>query len=383
MKKAFFAAVFLIILFCFAGCEKYDQEEADVISDKGTEMMQAWLDENMPEAQMTGCEAYTNTSIYYGNLYLTDYAIGTIVQAGEETGFAIDTVTGSVYFEMDEDVQEELNRIAETYLYEAMGISPENNGSPFECHVLAPYREGTDENAVPAYYFNYGFDHGLPAGVEDLESFVRNPQSRPLLYIRNAEITLPDDTDLSAYTLEKMERFAEQCGMFLGYVTVNNTSQTFTTASREWLTKTDFAEHGCWLEKDGVRLTGHTRVRKEERNHLTGKITATDRCFDPEQDIVFEETQTGYRYYMPNDDWQEVFTIRASEGAKMLEHDYMEYFYSDVEGFLDDKYDSDEEDGTETVWLESSNGVYTLASKKNQFPLTFYRSGRLEIIDPS
>ncbi|MBQ3105196.1 MAG: hypothetical protein IJC59_04950 [Lachnospiraceae bacterium] len=110
-------------------------------------------------------------------------------------------------------------------------------------------------------------------------------------------------------------------------------------------------------------------------------MTVSDRHFDPQQDLVFEETKTGYQYYLPNEDWEdEVFYICAYEGAKIRKHNYIEYFYSDVAGFIAGEYDSDEKDGTETIWQKQSDGSYVLSSKVNEYPIGFSHAGRLERI---
>ncbi len=119
-------------------------------------------------------------------------------------------------------------------------------------------------------------------------------------------------------------------------------------------------------------------MRAEERNALTGEMTVSDRRFDPLHDMVFEETETGYRYYLPDRDWTEGFYIRAHEGARMLKHNYIKYFYDDVSGFIEGKYNSDEKEGSELIWQKQSNGDYVLAAKKNGAPEYFSHAGKLE-----
>ena len=215
--------------------------------------------------------------------------------------------------------------------------------------------------------------------MEDLDAFVRDPQSRGQIYV-TAEITLPDDADLSKYDLETMEQIGNACGMRFKSITIENGTQTFLMGIREWMTTAGFYEYGDWIERDGVCIDGRVRVREEERDDLTNEMKVSDRRFDPEQDLVFEATATGYQFYLPNEDWQEGFYIRAQEGAGILEYNYIEYSYSDVAGFIAGKYDSDEEDGYELIWREQSNGDYVLSSKKKELPEYFSHAGKLERI---
>lgn len=377
MKKLFlFITLVLVLGVLVAGCENYEQADADRIVENGTRMIQAWLEENMPDAELIECSAFIPNARYTNRLYLTDYATGRILFNEKGIVFAIDTVTGALYFENDQSTKEKLNEIAAAFLYETMGITPEGDEDYFECYVLAPFRD--EDHELHAYEFNYGFDFGIPAGVEDLEAFVRSPESRPLIYVQT-NMTLPDDTDVAAYDFATMETFGEECGMFFGSVTIKNGFQTFQRSTREWVTEANFYENGCWLKQDGFYLSGRVRVREEKRNDLTSETTVTDRRFDTQSDIVFEETKNGYRYYLPSEDWRdEVFYVYASEGSEVLRHNYIKYFYSDVDGFISGKYNSDDKDGTETVWIEQSNGSYVLASKLNNYPISFSHSGRLE-----
>ena len=84
----------------------------------------------MPGAELIECTAFIQNVTYSSHEYLTDYAAGRIRLGDEEAVFSIDTVTGDVYFENDQSVEESLNEIAEAYLYETMEIMPEDwNGS--------------------------------------------------------------------------------------------------------------------------------------------------------------------------------------------------------------------------------------------------------------
>ena len=59
--RKLFAILFLSVL-CLSGCFMpklmYEQAEADLVTAKGKELMQAWLAQHMPEAELTDCAAY-------------------------------------------------------------------------------------------------------------------------------------------------------------------------------------------------------------------------------------------------------------------------------------------------------------------------------------
>lgn len=375
MKYRFLLIAFVLILIShLTACIQYEQSDANRITEEGTEMMQLWLDENMPDAEITDCSAFITNIRYSNREYLFDYAIGHIIHNEEETAFAINTVTGEVYFEYDQAVKDKLNSIAADFLYKTMGVSPKGDDS-FECYVLAPI--SSENHEIKDYQFDYGFDFGLPAGVEDPEAFVRNPASRPLLYVK-ANITLSDETDLAAYDYAEFEKLSRDCGMFFGYISVENSTQTAQRKTKEWITKTSFYENGQWIEQDGVYIIGHVRVREEEHNDLTGELAVSDRYFNHKHDIVFRKTETGYDYYLPNEDWKEGFYIFAHEGAEILKYNYNKYFCEDMADLIKGDFAPDENEGTELIWQKLSNGDYVLSSKKNNVSEYFTHAGKLE-----
>lgn len=256
-----------------------------------------------------------------------------------------------------------------------MKICPEGDDDSFECYVLAPFRDETHE--LDAYQFDYGFDFGLPAGVEDLEAFVKDPASRPLLYVQ-ANITLSDETDLTAYDFAVFEKLSKECGMLLGNICIENSSQISKRQTQDWLTTATFSEYGRWIERDGVYFTGCVRSREEQRHDLTGEMMVSDRSFDPQQDLVFEETEGGYRYYLPSEDWKEGFYIYAHEGAEMLRYNYVQYFFGNVTDFIEGKYDPDEKEGEELAWRKLAKGDYVLSTQKDGVSMYFSHAGTLE-----
>lgn len=114
MKKPRFFGILLTVLLCLSGCYSlepvFKQEDADRIAQKGTELMQDWLKNNMPGAELRDCTADSLMWRGDGKKYLTGYAYGSIEDKDKVTAFAIDTETGEAYFKMDQDTQHALER---------------------------------------------------------------------------------------------------------------------------------------------------------------------------------------------------------------------------------------------------------------------------------
>ena len=124
MKKVFASLVILLsAVLCLSGCEdnKIDDGLEKQVTEKGKEMMQAWVDENMPGA--------------------------------------------------------ELDEAATAFLFETLGITPEIKD--FSCFVMAPAQDGESTTKTFNKYFNFG----IPADVKNIDAFVREPGSRPQLEV--------------------------------------------------------------------------------------------------------------------------------------------------------------------------------------------------------
>ena len=353
MKNTRFFGILLTVLLCLSGCyplrHMYEQEDADRIAQKGTELMQDWLSKNMPGAKLRECTADRLMWREDGNKYLTGYAYGSIEDKDQVTEFAVDTETGDVYFMMDQDTQYALERAMASYLYESMGIVQEYDDDGFSCSIMAPSHD-------PEHFDS--FDYGLPAGVKDLDAFVRNPDSRPPIHISKARISVPDDTDISIYDLEAFEKLSEQCGSMIDGLTMANNTQTVTYGSGN----AGFYEYGVLLEGNEYVLWGAVHVREEKIDSSTNGMILSEQTFTPELDLEFEETEKGFEFEFPHDGWGHGFRFYAKENSELIHHNYI-YYYGNHQSTIS--------------WKEQSQGFYAMVSE-NQMIVDFDLDGRLE-----
>ncbi|MBE6688884.1 MAG: hypothetical protein E7588_06355 [Ruminococcaceae bacterium] len=368
IKRILVTAFIMLVCVCLFGCypnkPMYEQENADKITAKGTEMMKTWLEENEPGAAIEECTAYIAWTNYDGNNYLTDYATGKTKHNGESKAFAINTVTGKVYFEPDDKTKNEFNALAKAYFdkaLEAIGIIPESTKADyaFECHVMAPVNDGDSITVVP---YVYSFDFGLPSDAEDLEAFIHNTDVRLPIFVKKPGITVSDETDLSVYDLEALEAFEKEYGIHIGALTIENSKQFLQKNDLRDETGTSLWEYGVLLETDGGELLGRIREHKEIRNRHTNELTVQDVAAEP----IFGKTNLGYSISF-NDDLNEYITIRAYEGAEMLEYDY---YLVDEDDFStkNDSY----KDEIDTCWRDAGDGCYVLSCKSDNSTLKIY-----------
>ena len=355
----------VVIIFGLAGCtrEAYTQEEMDQITQKGMEMMRAWLDENMPEAEIENGEALSLWS-YDHAVYLTDYVSGIILYKGEKMPFTIHTITGQVFFDHH---QQEFADAVKAYLCEVAGIPLETRELNFSCAYMAPIcAHDTEENA------KFGSDYldlGIPAEVQDINAFVRDPKSRLLIDVMWTKPSPPEGTDFSAYSLALFRDLRQSCGLRIDNIHMDNGSYYFTMENG---TEGTSGEYGSWYEEEGLWFLGPVSVRRETLNQQTNEITEYQWVFDPEADLMVEQTGTGWIFTTSDHVWGYDFQVYTKEGSKYLQHDYL---------LLDADWDPEsEKSGIFMSWAEQENGTYKLVHGESgqSKPLS---DGRLEQVE--
>ena len=213
MKKRLVCILLLLTaVLCLSGCypenAEYAQKDADLIARKGTKLLEAWLDENMPGTELESIEAHRIRSVDYDS-YLTNYATGKIQEDGIPTLISVNTETGEIY---RLHRKQELWRLTAEYLCETLGIAYEEEAD-FLCDVMVPIclRDPAPEVEFVLEYM----DVGIPAEAEaDLEAYVRNPTARLPIYIEIAEFVMPDGTMLLDQDPSVLQELEEQCGVY-------------------------------------------------------------------------------------------------------------------------------------------------------------------------
>ena len=211
-KRIVCILLLLAAVLCLSGCypenAEYEQSDADMIVRKGTKLLEAWLDENMPGTELESIEAHRIRSVDYDS-YLTDYAMGEIQEDGTPTLIFVNTETGEIY---RLHRKQELWQLTGEYLCEMLGIVYEEETN-FLCYVMAPIC--LHDPAPGVEFIQESLDLGIPPEAEaDLEAYVRNPTARLPIYIEIAEFVMPDGTLLLDQDPAVLQTLEEQCGVY-------------------------------------------------------------------------------------------------------------------------------------------------------------------------
>lgn len=365
MKKTVLCiAAVLALLFCLSGCyplePQYEEAEAELVKEKGAELMEEWLSENLPDARLDKCTAYIAFSPVDGNKYLTDYVQGTYLRNGLSTWFNLNTVSGEVYFPAEPALMGELSLIAEEFLYETMGVSPENPVSGFKCAVVAPVAVSPESRTVPGVGV---LELGLPQGAEDLDTFVRNADVRHRLYVDRVLIITSGQEDVSGWDLGAFDRLEEACGMELGYLRLESGAGSVTFEDRDGICTVRRDRNGTLLSGEGYYLTGAVESRVEVRSGA--EVTMTHTVFDAERDLVFEKTPGGFRFELPGEDIPGGFCLWAEGDSELVSKRPVVVTGEGVE--------------IKALWEKQDSGERLLVNRKTGEAVLFDFSGELRL----
>ena len=208
----------LLLISVLTGCEsqKYDDAEAEEVSQAGKTIIQEWLDQNIPNAELTSYRADTFGYPGNGPYYLNGYVSGSFTVGEEKTDFTVSTKTGQVYLSADLDLFASFTR---EYILSALGFDELKDTYNYEVSLELPYvyegksKSYSSKDRVMTYY-NLPAEIALllPEGKEMsdipeedisvINAYINQAADRDLLsvYIQGS---VSDDISLKKYDLKK------------------------------------------------------------------------------------------------------------------------------------------------------------------------------------
>ena len=305
MRKLWAVLACLALLACFASCtgHRYTEKEKEAAQKKGEEMMQAWLEKELPGAELLSAEPYIFHRLGIAPYELTDIVSGSVRQEGRELRCWMDTGSGEVWIEQSGETMDELGRLCGVLVAEALGF-----GEGYEItEARAEFEIGVLERppVLPAAFV-------LSGG--SLEEFLRAPGERPALSV-SLSYLLPEEASLSRFTLADMRRVLEENGL-TGSVYAENTFEEVSLSAD----KADYKRWG-FLDLPDFRLFAALFERRETVDPETGETVTEITELDADRDLRVERTAEGWKTSFTNG----YFTafVYAYDGSELLEREYI------------------------------------------------------------
>ena len=340
MKKTNALLALLALLLCLAGCfgRQYSEKEETAVRQKGEQMMREWLARTYPEAELVSVEPYVSHNLGVAPYELTDAIYGTFRSGGGEQSCWLDTASGVVYFEQDEETAEQLRELCAAYAAEALGFGDgcEINGNVSAyIDIGASSASDAPPDILPADFVRSG---------GTLEDFVRSPKERPAITV-DFTCRVPDAFDVSSITFAQTRRILSEYGLLLDRVTAEGGDEyAELRAGRVTYQRMEFRD----LSDFRVWMPVYERVEKLDGS--TGKVETTTVERDAGRDITIERAEDGfYKPEFPNG-WFPA-QLYACEGSEMPRHTY--YYVSDNDKIVELEWQE-----TERGWRLGSERTY-------------------------
>ncbi len=201
MKKKTILFIFILSMLCLTGCpgKAYSRDESNAQKEKGKEMMEVYMEENIPGAKLE--EIYADTTSIDSCRYLTDFVRGTFNYEDSIYEFKLNTETGQVYTSMH--TQELKDKVMPCVL-EKLGLS-ENEMVYDIPHInymgqTAVYDDG-DVHFVDFYLTLQGV---LPAEYDNIDEDIWDILDDPQCKI-NISIMYYGDVELASIDIEALD----------------------------------------------------------------------------------------------------------------------------------------------------------------------------------
>ena len=353
----------VIILSGFSSCHgpQYEETEKTEMEEKGSAVMQAWLDENIPGAKVLTAEAYIER-YPSGPYYLTDIVDGSFNDGEMERKYEVKLGNGNVFLEGD------MNLLAEQmkpYLLEHLKLSEnstECNFSGFNVSLQEEadlFRKGkvyseksVDIGMLPGElvialtsadpdgmqeFFNQKEDNVISWNHEAcslMDDFIRRPENRPEIHV-NVDINIPEDYDLQKYNMAFFDSLNKKERLYFRYLSLCQypgklKEDIFAPDSMgpyyiEVRCNGNNAEYERYVRKpfeDFYIEYEEEYYREESRN---GTITVKEQYSNDVGQLAMNRTENGYSFGFKDNDWF-IFKILTDGSSKLYEHEYIDRF---------------------------------------------------------
>ena len=330
--RALLLFLFLPIIICLSGCETqtYEETEAWNVISTGKAILENWISENMPGAEIVSSNADEFAYPGGGKHYLNGYVSGQI-KAEKTIDYTVSTKTGQVYLEADLNAFAD---IAYDYILESLEFPEIEEVDDYAVRLELPYcYEGSSKSySLKEKLQTY---HVLPAEIalllpegtnaaalsgdvlEEIRSYIQDPANRDLFSVVLWG-SVSDEISLKQYGLKKIHGLKEENGIYLHNFSFYNNDESINGSA--WLS--DYSRNE-WIEKeDGLILRAEVEGFGDTEDKKSPDGIKREAYAYSADDIVVETTETGFRMY-PAKDKGPSYYLFAKDGSPFLEHVYI------------------------------------------------------------
>ncbi len=336
MKKIRKAAMFMITMaaaFLLNACvgPQYKPEEEAALRDRGQNMMQEWLDLNLPGEKVAEAEAYID--IFLGGPHkLTDFVNGTYSENGGQYRFLINTASGEIFTSKG---MEEMQGPAWDYMLEKLELDPqevekrtEEEGALTGFAACLYIKSKTDGSAFEPLHDFY-LESVLPVDVvyggpeeeltERIGRFLEDPKREHTISFR-ADLELPDETDISRFSPGGLMRMQDTDGIYYEWARIHNKTQD--------LWHYGWMGHYCrygWVDLGDFRIWSELDYISDKRNpKAEAGFDREEIHVDPADFCPIIPTEDGYRIEYPEElTHNPAFRIVAKPDSEIMRYDYL------------------------------------------------------------
>ncbi|MCR4658115.1 MAG: hypothetical protein K5770_18100 [Lachnospiraceae bacterium] len=422
MKKilTYFTLLFSVcVLSGFSSCKGPQFEEAELtgMEERGKMLMQEWLDEHIPGAEVRTASAYINM-IPSGPEYLTDSVYGTFSCDGEEQDYEVEVEEEAVYLPGDKRFFYER---VKPYALESLGLSDQKEGYGFErgstgmlCVGSEQYTPGmpyygsddtglipgelalklreADPDSAAAFKAHAGMDGDqetksakvLPEEDQEdtaqiswndeacaiMDDFIRNPESRPIINI-SGFIDVPAEIELKDYDMAFFDSLKETAGLYCSFVELY---QDFMRDASDPVSPESMGIISAEVTCSGWDTSYERFVRQPFEDFYIeyqeeyysevsrdGKVTLEEQHTNDAEYLRMDRTKEGYGFSFTNDDWF-LFYIITDGSSELFGHEYINRYDQAANLGPGDRYGGDRYIDRDLEWSQRDDGLWTLTN---------------------
>ncbi|WP_036609881.1 hypothetical protein [Oribacterium sp. P6A1] len=388
----------VIILSGFSSCHgpQYEESEKTEMEEKGSAVMQAWLDEHIPGSKVLSAESYIER-YPSGPYYLTDIVDGSFNDGEKDRKYEVKIESGEVFLEGDMSF---LAERVKPYILEVLSLS----GRSSECSIngfnvslqeeATLFRKGKayGEKSVDVGMLPGEFVVALtgtdPDGMmeflnrkEDdiinwnqeacalIDEFIRQSDNRPVIHV-NGDINIPEDCDLQKYNMKFFDDLYKKERLYFRYVSLcqhpgklkedvfaKDSMGPYYIEARCSGNSTEYERYVRKPFDDFFIEYEEEYYREEIRN---GTITVKEQYSNDVGQLSMNKTENGYSFSFKDNDWF-IFTILTDGSSKLYEHEYTDRF-DQAANLGSGSYGGNRYINHELQWKKRNDGALTLAN---------------------